>query len=76
MNGFLIAIMIDAALMIIAYFAAAITKQSKLRILFSALMLILIALLIGAWIYSIITHQHAIILLILAIIFIVLHRLA
>ena len=76
MNGFLIALMIVAALMIISYFAATITKKSKLRILFSAFMLILIALLIITWIYSIITHQHAVILLILAIVFIVLHRIA
>lgn len=76
MNGFLISIMIVAALMIIAYFAAAITKKPKLRILFSALMLILIALLIITWIFSIITHQHSIILLIMAIVFIILHRLA
>lgn len=76
MNGFLIAIMIVAGLMIIAYFAAAITKKSKLRILFSALMLLLIALLIAAYIYSIVTHQHAIVLLILAIVFIGLHRAA
>ena len=76
MNGLLIAIMITATLMIISYCAAGITRKPKLKIIFSACMLILIALLIITWIYSIITHQHSIILLVLAIIFIILHRLA
>ena len=76
MKGLLIAIMIMGALMIISYFIAAITKNPKHKIIFSAFLLLLIALLIITWIYSIITHQHAIILLVLAIIFIILHRLA
>ena len=76
MNGFLIAIMIAAALMIIAYFTYFFKRTSSFRRFFSASMLLLIALLLAAWIYSIVIGQHSIILLFMAVIFIVLHRLA
>ena len=74
MKVFLIAIIIAAALMIIAYFIYFFNRTATFRKLYSISLLILIALLIVSWIYSIAIHQHAVILLILAIIFIILHR--
>ena len=74
MKVFLIAIIIAAALMIIAYFTYFFKRTATFRKLYSISLLILIALLIVSWIYSIAIHQHAVILLILAIIFIILHR--
>lgn len=76
MKIFLISIMIAAALMIIAYFTYFFNRTSTFRKLYNLSLIILIVLLISAWGYSIVIHQHALILLILAIVFIILHRLA
>ncbi|MBE5923264.1 MAG: hypothetical protein E7271_02200 [Lachnospiraceae bacterium] len=76
MIPFLIAIMIAAGFMIIAYFIYFFKRTTFYRRLFSIAMLLLIALLISAWIFSIATGRHSIVLLILAIVFIILHRLS
>lgn len=73
MKILLILIMVMAAIMITVYFIAALTRKSKILILFRITMLILIALLLITWIVSIILGQHFILLLGLAILFIVLY---
>ena len=73
MKILLILIMVMAAIMIITYLIAAITRKHKLLIAFRVSMLILILLILITWITSMILKQPFHILLGLAIIFIVMY---
>ncbi len=73
MKILLILIMIMAAIMIVTYFIAAISRKHKLLIAFRVTMLILILLILITWIVSIILKQPFHILLGLAIIFIIMY---
>lgn len=73
MKFLLILIMCIAALMILTYFIAAITKNHKFLIAFRIIMLLVILLLFVTWIVSIILQQPFHILLGFAIFFIILY---
>ena len=73
MKVLLILIMIMAAIMIVMYFLAAITRKGKALIAFRYTMLILIILILITWIVSMVLHQPFHILLGLAIIFIIMY---
>lgn len=73
MKILLILIMVMAALMILTYFIAAITKTHRMLIAFRITMLILILLITITWITSMVLQQPFHILLGLAIIFIIMY---
>lgn len=73
MKILLILIMVMAALMILTYFIAAITRKHKMLIAFRITMLILILLILITWITSMILKQPFHLLLGLAIIFIIMY---
>lgn len=76
MQILLIIIMAIAAVMLILYFIALLTKDSRVLIAFRVTMLILIATLLISWIVSLITGQHLHLLLVMAAIFIVMYILS
>lgn len=69
MRYLIIAIMVIAALMIVAYFAAAVSKSRICYAAFRLLLLLLEIMLVVAWITSFVLGKHYIILIPLIVIF-------
>lgn len=69
MRYLIIAIMVIAALMITAYFVAAISKNRICYAAFRLLLLLLVITLVAAWITSFVLGKHYIVLIPLIVIF-------
>ncbi|MDE6434309.1 MAG: hypothetical protein K2L07_08775 [Lachnospiraceae bacterium] len=69
MRYLIIAIMVIAALMLVAYFIAAISKNKKCYAVFRLLLLLLEIMLVVAWITSFVIGEHYILLIPLIVIF-------
>ena len=72
MRYLIIAIMVIAALMITAYFVAAISKNRICYAAFRLLLLLLVITLVAAWITSFVLGKHYIVLIPLIVIFAIL----